>query len=93
MGAPAALAAGHHHHDTRPSHDTAYTGSTVTAPNHATYAGNKYDPTGPNVANEPIAPTTGGTDVRVGHGYHTHPTGTAVNPYGYDNSRTAATNY
>ncbi|KAI9707882.1 MAG: hypothetical protein M1820_004488 [Bogoriella megaspora] len=27
------------------------------------------------------------------HGYHTQPTGTAVNPYGYDNSRPTGTNF
>jgi len=45
------------------------------------YTGNKYEaqPTIPNI------PTTGG--------YHTGPTGTHVNPYGYDNNRTTGTNF
>lgn len=91
FGTGTALAAGAHH-DTRPSHETAYTGSTVTAP--GTYAGNKYDPTGPNLATDPVVPSSGPADIRGSHGYHTHPTGTAVNPYGYENTtRTAATNY
>ena len=71
-----------HYVDTRPSHDTAFTGSTVTAPGatHGTAVGNKYDPT-----------VTSGHGT---HGYHTAPTGTAVNPYGYENTHpTAATNY
>jgi len=74
-----------HYVDTRPSHDTAFTGSTVTAPGaiHGTAVGNKYDPT-----------VTSG---HGSHGYHTAPTGTAVNPYGYENTHTThtttATNY
>lgn len=32
-------------------------------------------------------------DLRTTGGYHTGPVGTGVNPYGYDNRRTAATNY
>lgn len=78
------------HVDTRPSHDTAFTGSTVAAPGatHSTYTGSKYDPTAPSTVNPTATHGTHGTN-----GYHTAPTGTAVNPYGYDNTRTAATNY
>ena len=60
--------------DIRPSHETGYTGSTVTAPGAATTT----SPHKPEIAH---------------HGYHTQPTGTAVNPYGYDNTRTAGTNF
>jgi len=97
-----------HHVDTRPSHETAYTGSTVGNP--ATFSGSKYDSTAPMVAGagaptalgaghhtpgHPTAgPPRGGLPGAGPHGYHTQPTGTAVNPYGYDNNtRTAATNY
>ncbi|KAF2233302.1 hypothetical protein EV356DRAFT_487266 [Viridothelium virens] len=60
--------------DIRPSHDTAYTGSTMAAPGAITTS----SPYKPEVAH---------------HGYHTQPTGTAVNPYGYDNTRTTGTNF
>jgi len=53
------------------------TGTTVGAP-HGTYTGNKYEA-------QPTIPTTGG--------YHTGPTGTHVNPYGYENNRTSGTNF
>jgi len=46
------------------------------------YVGNKYE----------AAPTHGATVPTAG-GYHTAPVGTGVNPYGYDNTRTPATNY
>jgi len=55
------------------------TGYTGTTAGHNTYTGNKYDST------QPAIPTTGG--------YHTGPTGTGVNPYGYENTRTAGTNF
>lgn len=73
------LATDGHHHDIRPSGDTGYTGSTV-APPGSHY--NKYEG-----QFQPQEPTT--------HiGYYTAPTGTAVNPYGYDNTtRGTATNY
>jgi hypothetical protein len=62
LAAPAA-------NDVRPSHDTAYTGSTMG--NNANHlAGDKYAP--------PVPTHTG---------YHTAPTGTGVNPYGYDSTR------
>jgi len=60
--------------DTRPSHETGYTGTTAGT---GTYTGNKYEAS-------PTIPTAGG--------YHTGPTGTSVNPYGYGHT-TAATNY
>jgi len=60
----------------RTSHETGYTGTT--AGHDATYAGNKYEST------HPVIPTTGG--------FHTGPTGSHVNPYGYEN-RTAGTNF
>jgi hypothetical protein len=63
----------------RTSHETGYTGTT--AGGTGTYTGEKYEP----ATVQPTIPTTGG--------YHTGPTGTSVNPYGYDNTRTAATNY
>lgn len=78
------------HHDTtvRPSHDTAYTGSTVAAPAGTAYAGNlKFEPQG-----TAVIPTMDGS-----HPFHVGPTGTAVNsPYGYDNThntRTTANNF
>ncbi|EMC96494.1 hypothetical protein BAUCODRAFT_70359 [Baudoinia panamericana UAMH 10762] len=73
------LAAGQH--DTRPSHETGYTGSTVAAPGTASY-----DKVDAHHGHQPHG-THGG--------YYTQPQGTGVNPYGYDNSRTAgtATNY
>lgn len=61
----------------RTSHETGYTGTT--AGHDATYTGNKYEST------QPAIPTNGG--------YHTAPTGTGVNPYGYENNRTAGTNF
>lgn len=75
------LAAAHHHHDaaTRPSHDTAFTGTTA-GHHDGTYTGTKYE--------QSHVPTAGG--------YHTAPTGTGVNPYGYDNTTrpvVPATNY
>lgn len=66
----------------RPSHDTAFTGSTVAAPQTAAY-----DTTGKPVMDHGgyhTAPT--GTGIN-----HSHPYGEA-NPYGYDN-RGTATNY
>jgi len=73
------LAAHHLQHAdaVRTSHETGYTGTTAGAT--GTYVGDKYETTHPTI------PTTGG--------YHTGPTGTGVNPYGYDNTRTAGTNY
>jgi len=67
---PSTLMADKHHDELRPSHETAYTGSTV-APANAPYE-HSHKPAG----------------------YHTAPTGNAVNPYGYDNTHaTPATNY
>jgi len=84
-----------HYVDTRPSHDTAFTGSTVTAPGaamHGTAVGNKYDPTVTSGHGTHGALGTHGTHGT--HGYHTAPTGTAVNPYGYENTHpTTSTNY
>lgn len=54
------------------------TGYTGTTAGTGTYTGNKYEATS-------AIPTSGG--------YHTGPTGTSVNPYGYEATRTAATNY
>ena len=78
-------------HDTRPSHETGYTGSTVAAPN-----ANTYDKTegAENFATAPHAHAPHGTH----GGYYTQPQGTGVNPYGYDarpNTYTTgtATNY
>jgi len=73
------LAAHHVQHAdaVRTSHETGYTGTTAGG----TYAGEKYE----SIPAQPTIPTTGG--------YHTGPTGTAVNPYGYDNTHTPATNY
>ncbi|KAL1589805.1 hypothetical protein WHR41_01794 [Cladosporium halotolerans] len=83
------LAAGHP--DTRPSHETGYTGSTVAASN-----GNAYDKVdganGYNTTHQNHAP-------HGAHGgYYTQPQGTGVNPYGYDNTQPTyttgtATNY
>lgn len=65
--------------EVRPSGDTAYTGSTMAAPN-STY--NKYQQTTPTYTTP--EQTT----------YYAAPTGTAVNPYGYDNTtRGTATQY
>ncbi|KAF2768068.1 hypothetical protein EJ03DRAFT_328628 [Teratosphaeria nubilosa] len=63
------LAAGHP--DTRPSHDTAYTGSTM--------AGNN------GLVNDKVD-TTGAVPHATHGGYYTQPQGTGVNPYGYDNT-------
>ncbi|OCK75358.1 hypothetical protein K432DRAFT_174702 [Lepidopterella palustris CBS 459.81] len=80
------LMADKHHHDIRPSHDTGYTGSTV-APTTATFEN----------TNKPLH-----NGYNAAGGYHTTPTGAAVNPYGYDNTApnhthhtpaTTATNY
>jgi hypothetical protein len=65
--------------DNRHSHETGYTGTT--AGDAGTFTGNKYENTNANTH----IPTTAG-------GYHTGPTGTNVNPYGYEN-RTAGTNF
>ncbi|TID24150.1 hypothetical protein E2P81_ATG02456 [Venturia nashicola] len=62
--------AAHHVHNAngvRTSHETGFTGTTA----EGTYAGEKYE--APH-ATQPAIPTNGG--------YHTGPTGTAVNPYG-----------
>jgi hypothetical protein len=59
---------------------SAETGSTGTTAGTGTYTGTKYEPAQTHI------PTAGG--------YHTGPTVTAVNPYGYDHHHTtAATNY
>lgn len=83
------LAAGHP--DTRPSHETGYTGSTVAAP----MSNNAYDKVdGANGYN-----THQGHAPHGAHGgYYTQPQGTGVNPYGYDNTQNVyttgtATNY
>jgi hypothetical protein len=68
--------------DVRTSHETGYTGTTAGLADN-TYAGNKYEPHQSHIPQATI-PTTGG--------YHTAPTGTGVNPYGYEN-RTAGTNF
>lgn len=84
VGTTGGLAA---HHDTtvRPSHDTAYTGSTVAAPTGTAYTGNKmFEPQG-----TAVIPTMEGS-----HPFHVGPTGTAVsNPYGYDNTRGTARDF
>jgi len=77
------LAAGHKH-DTRPSHDTNYTGSTMAPPNVATV----YDK-----GEQPVA-----ADNYTHAPYKNQTHGTAVNPYGYDNTKSqyptgTATNY
>lgn len=68
--------------DTRPSHETGYTGSTVDG------NANTYDKIDPHQGHLPH-----GTH----HGYHSQPVGTGVNPYGYDQTHTVApgtaTNY
>ncbi|KIW06350.1 uncharacterized protein PV09_02812 [Verruconis gallopava] len=68
--------------DIRPSQETGYTGTTAGMATD-TYTGNKYEPHQTHVPQAQI-PTTGG--------YHTAPTGTGVNPYGYEN-KTAGTNF
>lgn len=80
------LAAGHP--DTRPSHETGYTGSTVAEPGTAT----SYD----KVDGQHGAHAPHGTH----GGYYTQPQGTGVNPYGYEGNNYAtgtttgtATNY
>jgi hypothetical protein len=77
----AGLAAHHVQHADaiRTSHETGYTGTTAGG----TYAGEKYENT--HAPTHPVIPTNGG--------YHTGPTGTSVNPYGYDNTAKVATNY
>lgn len=83
-GVPAATLAADHHHDMRPSHDTAMTGTTVNAP--ATGgAYNKVDSDQHHLQHDhaPHANPTHG-------GYYTQPQGTGVNPYGYE-SNTAST--
>ena len=57
--------------DTRPSHETGYTGTTMQNDNQYNTYGNKTDHAG----------------------YHTGPTGTSVNPYGYDNTGQTASNF
>jgi len=68
--------------ESRRSHETGYTNTTAGMTD-GTYAGNKYETHQTHVPQAAI-PTAGG--------YHTAPTGTAVNPYGYEN-RTAGTNF
>ncbi|QDS73803.1 hypothetical protein FKW77_005931 [Venturia effusa] len=72
LGAGAGLPAHHVQHAdaVRTSHETGYTGTTAGG----TYSGEKYETTHPTHT----IPTNGG--------YHTGPTGTSVNPYGYDNT-------
>lgn len=65
----------------RPSQETGFTGTTAGHAD-ATYARDSYG--GDKYHAPATVPTTGG--------YHTAPTGTGVNPYGYE-QRTAATNY
>lgn len=84
------LAAGHP--DTRPSHETGYTGSTVAAP----ASNNAYDKVdGANGYNTHQSHAPHGAH----GGYYTQPQGTGVNPYGYDNTQNhvyttgTATNY
>lgn len=62
-------------HDTRPSHETGYTGSTVAGTN-------AYDK-----VSEPAVPATHSTH----GGYYTQPQGTGVNPYGYESNTTTHT--
>ncbi|KXL48821.1 hypothetical protein M433DRAFT_376258 [Acidomyces richmondensis BFW] len=57
--------------DTRPSHDTGYTGSTVAAG---------------GVSHDKVEGDNGLTHSTHG-GYYTQPQGTGVNPYGYENSQ------
>jgi len=66
----------------RTSHETGYTGTTA---GHATdgYARDSY---GADKYNQHATVPTAG-------GYHTAPAGSGVNPYGYDNTRTAGTNF
>jgi hypothetical protein len=77
----AGLAAHHLQHAdaVRTSHETGYTGTTAGG----TYTGEKYENT--HAPAQPAIPTNGG--------YYTGPTGTSVNPYGYDNTARPATNY
>lgn len=95
----------HHHHnnttatrdpemgavDTRPSHDTAYTGSTM-APTGQAGTGLVKDA-------EPVGNTTHHHHGHSTHGgYYTQPEGTGVNPYGYSintgaNANTAGRNF
>lgn len=65
------LAAGAHH-DTRPSHDTAYTGSTMAATGTSPY--------------DKVEGTNGHLPHGTHGGYYTQPQGTGVNPYGYENT-------
>ncbi|KAL2351904.1 hypothetical protein BJ546DRAFT_231027 [Cryomyces antarcticus] len=73
------------HNAIRPSHDTAYTGSTVAAPTNPTYGatGNKYETP---VAHDgpPVLPSVHG-------GYYNQPEGMGMNPYGYENTTTHPT--
>ncbi|KAF2424391.1 hypothetical protein EJ08DRAFT_617919 [Tothia fuscella] len=66
-----------HHHNNADFRPSHETGTTVGGP--LEIIGNKYETT------TPTHPTTGG--------YHTGPTGTHVNPYGYENNRTTGTNF
>lgn len=96
-GAGVGAAATHHtrQHDLRPSHDTAYTGSTVAAPNAGT--GGHYKET--NDVAEAAAAHHDNNAHHLPHGthggYYTQPQGAGVNPYGYDNTntRTTASNF
>lgn len=96
-GAAAGTAAYEHHHhkntatrdpemgavDTRPSHDTAYTGSTMAPPvQHGTGIVKDAEPVG-NTTHHHHGHSTHG-------GYYTQPEGTGVNPYGYNNNNTNA---
>lgn len=83
VGAGAAaggLAAGHHDHDMRPSHETGYTGTT---------AG------GQDAPYDKIDPHNGHAPHGTHGGYYTQPQGTGVNPYGYEGTAApgTATNY
>ena len=87
-GVPAASLAANHHDNLRPSHDTAYTGSTVAGGNGTGLVKDTdpaYDQT---YHNTQVNSTMHGNHAPHGShgGYYTAPTGTGANPYGYDSS-------
>lgn len=81
VGTGAGLAVGSRAADLRPSHDTAYTGSTVAAPNAANAFNNKELETGPHAPHsQGYNPPPHSHDE-----YYNTPTTGVVNPYGYEN--------
>lgn len=80
-GTGAGLAVGSRAADLRPSHDTAYTGSTVAAPNAANAFNNKELESGPHAPH-----SQGYNPPPHSHGeYYNAPATGVVNPYGYEN--------